>query len=147
MKTRSRRCSTCLRRPGLTLLEVVASLTLLATLLVGTILAYGSHIDQVKAAQQRLQATQIAERLLVAWYETEAGVPPRDENVIEGTEGLRWRTMPLDVDDSNLFQARVIRFEIFDPSDGVKPEPLVYVDLLASEEEEKPEADEGEADA
>jgi len=110
-------------------------LTLLATLLVGTILTYGSHIRQVKTAQKRLEATDIAERMLVEWYESEGGLPPRDEEVIEGTDGLRWRTAPLGTSEPNPFQVRVVRFEIYDPSDGIEPEPLVHVDLLMSDEE------------
>ena len=147
MKVTSRRSLRSWRRHGLTLLEVVAGLTLLATLLVGTILTYGSHIRQVKAAQQRLNATEIAERLLVEWYESEDGPPIRDEQIIEGTEGLRWRTTPLEATDSNPFQARIVRLEIFDPKTGAEPLPLVYVDLLMSEEEENAETAEGANDA
>lgn len=147
MNTKSRRSLHCWRRPGLTLLEVVAGLTLLATLLVGTMLAYGSHIRQVRAAQQRLQATDIAERILVDWYESEDGVPPRDEDVIAGTDGWRWRTTPLASNDSNPFRARVVRFEIYDPADGVEPVPLVSIDLLVPEEDERPKAEEGGRDA
>lgn len=143
MKMNSRRLSHYWRRPGLTLLEVVAGLTLLASLLVGTMLAYGSHIRQVKAAQRRLEAIDIAEQMLVKWYESEEGVPPREEDVIVGTDGWRWRTTPLLSTEPHPFRVRTIRFEIFDPSEGVEPVPLVYVDLLAPEEPEPPAREQG----
>jgi type II secretory pathway pseudopilin PulG len=54
-------------RPAFTLVEVVASLMLLGTLLVGILTAHRRHSEQVRGAKERLAAVAAAERLLEAW--------------------------------------------------------------------------------
>lgn len=117
---------------GLTLPEVLAGLTLLATLLVATILSYGAHIRQVRTAQQRLQAIELLDSMLVRWHE--AGEVPRgDEGVVEKVSGWRWRSFELPSEDLKRYRSNRIRVEIFDSTAGNESQPLAFVELLGAE--------------
>jgi len=99
-------------RRGLSLVEVVAGVALLATLLVGIVLAAGRHGAQLRAAEQRLAAVRAADRLLAQWYGEPAG-PPRDATgPVTGAPGLVWRTRPLVQPDAEQLGLEIVRLEI-----------------------------------
>lgn len=59
--------SHCRARGGLTLIEVVVGLALLATLLAAALAAGSSHLRQAKAAEEKIAATRILNRFLTEW--------------------------------------------------------------------------------
>lgn len=62
-------------RPGLTLIEIVAAITLAATLLVGVLSAYGGAVRQSRAAQRRLEALGVIDELMREWFRPGGTVP------------------------------------------------------------------------
>lgn len=71
-----KRSSTCLR--SFTLIEVLAGLMILGTLLVSMILAKQNLLDQQARARQKLDAVRLADALLAYWHVTSASLPGND---------------------------------------------------------------------
>ena len=55
---------------GLTLIEVMASLALMGSLLAALVMSHGRHRKQVRLAEKRIVALEIADRLLTQWTAT-----------------------------------------------------------------------------
>lgn len=68
-----KRSSTCLR--SFTLIEVLAGLMILGTLLVSMILAKQNLLDQQARARQKLDAVRLADALLAYWQVTSTNTP------------------------------------------------------------------------
>lgn len=83
--------SSCYRKSGLTLLEVLAALAILATILAGVLLARGKLQRQHLAAQQRLRAVAVADQLLSDWWPG-GNVPLEAEGIVPNNSEFRWRT-------------------------------------------------------
>jgi type II secretory pathway pseudopilin PulG len=71
----------------LTLLEVLAGLALLATLLAGVLTAYGNHVRQVRRTQLRLKAADAADRMLTDWFQRPGGFPEEGCGTVEMFDG------------------------------------------------------------
>ena len=71
-----KRSSTCLR--SFTLIEVLAGLMILGTLLVSMILAKQNLLDQQARARRKLDAVRLADALLAYWHVTSARLPGND---------------------------------------------------------------------
>jgi prepilin-type N-terminal cleavage/methylation domain-containing protein len=78
--------------PGFTLLEVLAALAILATLLVGVMRAKGKAIRQQALAERRLEAVAAADELLSRWWENGALPVLADSGEFPLNPKLRWRT-------------------------------------------------------
>src|SRR3954469_13058968 len=95
------RCGTSSRarkrasRRGLTLVEVVAGLALLATLLVAVLGTKARVTRQWAHANRRLEAIAAADKLLAAWWATPATFPRKSSGNVAGDAGLSWRTTPV----------------------------------------------------
>lgn len=62
-------------RPGLTLIEIVAAITLAATILVAVLSAYGGAVRQTRDAQRRLEALGVIDALMREWFRPGGTVP------------------------------------------------------------------------
>lgn len=123
---------------ALTLIEILASLALLGSLLAAMLLARGQMAHQWRAAQEKLEAVEAADRLLEDWWVSGpvgvsgvagvAGVPRHDQGEIKDTD-LHWRTEPLSVQPLEDLEVEVIRLEVFNPR--LRAEVLVSVELIA----------------
>src|SRR5258706_2701202 len=60
-------------RPGVTLIEVIAGLVVLAVLVCAVALARGRFMRQWEAAQRRTQAAEAVDRMLAGWVGGEGG--------------------------------------------------------------------------
>jgi len=123
------------RAAGLTLIEVVAAIAILGTVLVGIVVAQSRHTHQVARARQQQAAVEAADRLIADWWSSEAGVPIDGEGVISPAGGLRWTTRPVANRPIERLDARVVRVELWPVEEAVQapftpPEPLVRVDLV-----------------
>src|SRR4051812_36514474 len=126
-KTSSR---TTPRRPrGLTLVEVVAGLTLLSTLLVAVLTTKARVTRQWSHAQRKLQGVSAADRLLAEWWPRRDAFPRQSSGRVSGDNSLRWQTTPVVNQPLNALRTSVVRLEIFDESATRSGE-----DLLASVE-------------
>jgi len=138
---------------GFTLIEVLAGLALLGTLLVGLVLARRNLIDQQRRAEKTLVAIDLAEALLNSWIaQAEGGsywlasIPREDRGDVSttleesggglGGDALRrgrwmWRTryeaLPR---QSQLDGIGMVRFDLFDGGSPESSEPVTTVELL-----------------
>ena len=155
MQTRSRTCSTCSRARGLTLIEVVAALAILGTLLVGIVLAKSRHTHQLVRAKTQSRAVVAVDELITDWWTSLDGVPIDEQGELLGDTPLRWQTRLVDNDEIAALGARVVRVELFDitnttPRGKGDADPLVSVDLVVrdpevEEREKRKAAEEAEA--
>ena len=122
-------CSASSRR-GVTLIEVVAGVLLLSTLLVSIILTHSRHALQVRKAQRRLAAIEATDNLLVRWFDSPHGVPLEREGTFHRRLGLAWRTTIIDRQQGQIFGADVARLEVFDLKDTEAVKPIVTIDIL-----------------
>lgn len=76
-----------MRRRGLTLIEVVAALVLLAGVVSSLLLAQGRLLGQWRGLAEQEQASQLARELLAEWKLTP---PTTAEEEFEGHSGWRW---------------------------------------------------------
>ena len=125
---RDNSCGSQARR-GLTLIEVVAGIALLATLLVSTLAAFRAHASQVRSAKNRLAAIAVADRLLSEWMN--AGTLPGigETEDVPDTKGWRWRIVrPEPTMELRRLNALAVRLEIVDSEPT--PSVLTSVELL-----------------
>ena len=126
------------RSSGLTLVEVLAGLALMGTLLVGLITARSRLVLQAQRAEQKIELTERAESLLSEWWQNPAGFPIDAEGTLtasgdgagssaidrgersdldereENDEGvLAWRTTLTDSVDVERLGAQRVRAEFW----------------------------------
>jgi type II secretory pathway pseudopilin PulG len=97
----SRRTDPLNVRHGMTLVEIVAAITLAATLLVSVLTAYGRSVRQARLSERRLTAIRLADRLMAEWFRP-GGTPPLPgpgETIVHelaGQPGWSWRLEPIE---------------------------------------------------
>lgn len=118
-------------RSGMTLVEVVAGMTLLACLATGILLAYGAHQKQLRRAEQKIAAVQVADKLLTEWYSGHTTVPRnRQGRVLMGQENWIWSTQSVDVTAIGSISFERIRVEIYPEDYRRDRSPSAVVELL-----------------
>jgi len=120
------------QRRGVTLVEVVAASTLMASLLVGILLAYGRHQQQLRSADKQLQALAITDQLLESWGEGAQLIPLNQTGIVAKSErGWLWRTSALKRHYLGETAFDVVRLEVFGaPVASRRTKPLTAVDVL-----------------
>lgn len=106
------RCAVRSRR-GVTLLEVVVALALMGSVLVTSLLAFTRHREQLALAENRLEATVIADRMLADWSAQRGGVPVGASGVVPGRPRWSWDTRVIGTTRLATVAMQVIRFEIY----------------------------------
>jgi prepilin-type N-terminal cleavage/methylation domain-containing protein len=105
------------RRRGLTLIEVVAGLVVLAVLVSSLTLARGRLMRQWAAARTKLQATEAVDRLLASWVggmtDGPDAIPLAASGPLQGVEGCTWRTTPRLDPAAGRLGATVVRLDVF----------------------------------
>lgn len=106
------------RSRGLTLIEVVAAIAILGSVLVGLLLAQSRHTDQLIKARLQSSAVVATDELIAQWSTQPQGVPIDAEGSLPAVEGVTWRT--LFVANAPIVEvgARVVRVEVLDQRDG-----------------------------
>lgn len=126
--------SRCCRTKGATLVEVMAGLVLLGTLLVAVINAKAGHVRQWSRANDRLQAIAAADALLDSWWQNPA-ILPRSAGGQTGTGPWRWRTRLVDNYQTDNLPIQIVRLELYNQTDSnTMNDPLVIVDLVLPDE-------------
>jgi prepilin-type N-terminal cleavage/methylation domain-containing protein len=123
------------RRRGLTLVEVVAGLALLSTLLVAVLTTKARVTRQWSHAQRKLQAVAAADRLLAEWWPRRDVFPRQSSGRVAGDSGLHWQTTPVGNSALNGMRTSVIRLDIVEgrasrPADEV----LASVEVILDDE-------------
>jgi|GEM_PF-1054369 len=140
MNMRFKRSWRCLRARGLTLIEVVAAIAILGTLLVGVVLAKSRHTRQAALAQTKMQAVLLTDELIAGWWDSADGVPIGDEGVLSKADALRWQTRLVNNREITLLGARVVRVEVHEEDQDLRrsdrrDEPVLIVDLVVPDPE------------
>jgi prepilin-type N-terminal cleavage/methylation domain-containing protein len=131
MSRRYARQSTHSHRPGVTLIEVLAGLVILGTLLVSIAAARGRFARQWIEADRRLAAVRSADALLGQWMAgPPQNIPLRGQGELPGVPKFDWRTRTIPSRDADDLRAIVVRLEVFDRSSRQAREPLFHVDFL-----------------
>jgi prepilin-type N-terminal cleavage/methylation domain-containing protein len=137
MKTQSTICSRCWRPAGLTLIEVVAAITILGTILAGVVLAKSRHTRQLSLTQRRNVAVRAAGDLITGWWTSPSGVPTDSSGAVQADPSLVWQTRQVENDQMHRLGAVVVRVEIHDANSvGPRPptkKPLVAVELVLAD--------------
>jgi prepilin-type N-terminal cleavage/methylation domain-containing protein len=118
-------------RRGVTLIEVLAGLVLLGTVLSSSLIARGRFLRQAADAERQLTAARAADSLMAYWMSLPGQavpVPARDR--VEAFPGYTWRTrwMP-NTRESKSLNVATARLEIFAPPPNDRT-PLASVDFL-----------------
>ncbi len=130
--------SPCSRRAGLTLIEVIAAITILGTLLVGIVLAHARHTHQIALTQRKQLAARVADEMIGRWWTRPEGMPIGEAGVVDAAPSLVWETRIVANPPIERLGARALRLEIREadpPRWQVEAgdETLVQVDLVLPE--------------
>ena len=129
-KVRDRQARPGRRRPASTLIEVLAGLVVLGTLLVSVAITRGRFMRQWSDADKRLQATQAADAQLAIWLATpKADVPVPAVGPLDGAPGFSWRTSFVRDPAAGLMSATIVRMQVFETRSPAKA-PIFSVDFL-----------------
>ena len=123
---------------GMTLVEVVAGMALLGTLLVSIVMATSRLTAQSHLATRRVQAYQVADELLTEWWNDLENIPRNQSAMVPGYDDWRWQTVTTDADIEGT-DAELVTLEIFEA--GVGTVSLARVEILVSvpkNEDKKP---------
>lgn len=105
---------------GLTLVETLAGMALLGTLLTAILIADARLKVQSRHAQQRIEACRIADALLDGWWKDRSKFPRMDSGTVNES-GWRWRTHVLENDHAEALNAQMIALEIHAPDEPDRP--------------------------
>ena len=135
MTGRSKNCSRRWSRDGLTLIEVVAAIAILGTILVGVVMSKSRHTRQLALAGRQMKAVRAADELISAWWAADRSVPINESGVANEDESLVWDTRVVENDPVGKLGARVVRVAIrpsrhMGPGPGGGEDALVTVDLV-----------------
>lgn len=124
-----------LRRRGMTLVEVVVGIALLAVLLVLILASFRAHAAQIRSAKQRMEALRRAYELLSVWTASKSIPAVGEQDEIPETPGWIWRIVRTSrSDDLYKLGAAVIRLEIVATPETLGDLPLAAVELLVAAE-------------
>lgn len=114
---------------GFTLIEVIIGLTLMATVVVSSLLAFSAHRKQRRTAEAKLAAVTVADNLLHRLSSGRDGIPVAGRGVIPGHPYWFWQTSPVGTIRRAEIPLRVIEFRIVEVSDEGRL-PLVRTQLV-----------------
>jgi type II secretory pathway pseudopilin PulG len=117
-------------RRALTLVEVIAGLVLLATLLTAVLAAFKTHAAQIRRARDRLQASAMAEDMLIGWTAEGVLPPVGTQKALAGTDGWVWRLLANESQQSGPVKIGSVSVEIIRPREAAADEVLASVVLV-----------------
>jgi hypothetical protein len=118
----------------MTLVEVLAGLVVLGTVLTMILMIRGRYTRQFSLAERRLEAIQAADELIGSWLDAGGEAVPVGATGVAGAN-LVWRTSLLVDEAAARLSAQVVRVEFLDSREiraqrGPVPRPLAVIDLL-----------------
>jgi prepilin-type N-terminal cleavage/methylation domain-containing protein len=125
----SRNSSNYSTKTGLTLIEVLAALALLSTLLVGILLAGHRHTGQIRRSRQALDVLHRVDELMYRWMATDGLIPREATGRLPGEEEFLWKTRVVSQDHAESLRIDVVRLEVFSRREASSDRPLVALDL------------------
>lgn len=122
----------------MTLVEVMAGLAIMGTLVTGLLVATGRLKAQDLQAQLRLEACQVADDLLTGWWSPKEDFPRTGNGTVRRNGNWRWRTRPIRSNRAERMGAQVVALEVF-PIGTHGGAPVARVDVLLPEENDAPQ--------
>jgi len=136
MKSGFERSWHCCQGKGLTLIEALAALAILGTLLVSALLTEGRCRRQSAGAAARMAACRSADLLLEKWW-AEPGSFPRDGGgEVSGGGDFTWRTSDVENEELARLGGELVRLEILPAGASQRVKPLVVVDVVLPRKDE-----------
>jgi type II secretory pathway pseudopilin PulG len=121
-----------------TLIEVLAGLVILGTLLVSIAAARGRFARQWVEADRRLAAVRAADAMLAQWMAgAPQNIPVQGHGELPGVAKCGWRTNAVAGPGAEELRAVVVRLEVFDQTARTR-EPLFHVDFLVHDFRQPP---------
>jgi|GEM_PF-2739955 len=142
---RCRYSTTCPRR-GMTLIEVVAGLALLGTMLVAIFVIHARLIRQTALAHRKAAAVQATDALLTKWSVDWSTLPIGTEEPLDDHPQMSWSVIEVANPEVEALGAKAVELRVTDSQADTDGSPLVTVQLVIPVESEKNEenAPEGE---
>ncbi len=113
----------------MTLVEVLAGMAILGSLLTGIVLTQANLSVQSRRTLQTRQACQLADGLLSLWWQEEAIIPRNSSGEIADPPGWRWQTFVYYTDQADVLGAEVLRLNLFGP-DSLENKPTLSIEVL-----------------
>ena len=117
------------RQAGLTLIEVIAAIAILGTILVGMVLSKSSHTHQLALAQRQIIAVRVVDELIADWWTSSQGVPVGEYGLFGKDESLVWETRVVQNEVIEKLGAKVVRVEVRELN-SAKSKPASEQELL-----------------
>lgn len=117
-------------RKGLTLVEVVAGIALLATILVTMLIAYRANAEQIRKAHDRKLAIELLDELLANW-EQDLTVPVPGETGVFEDSPWSWRVVKVRQIPSSELPYGAIRVEVLHTAIDGQSDVLATVEMLS----------------
>ena len=114
MKTSTTSSNSHLVRRGLTLVEVVAGLALMATLLVAMLSLKTRFTHQLGKSNLQLRGVAAADSLLTAWWADTSSFPINQSGAVASYPGFNWRTNLVANKAVAHLDSKVVRLDITD---------------------------------
>ena len=119
-------------RRATTLIEVIAGLVILGTILAALLIARGRFAQQEAMAQRKLAATRSLDALVSQWLNGPVGAIPVSARGDLGESNQTWRTHLIPDPSAESLGAHVMRVEVFDRN---ARQPILTLDLLLQAKE------------
>lgn len=135
---------------GMTLIEVVAGLALMGTLVAAMLTAKSRFNGQYQHAQRVLASVDALDKLLAEQWPALSMIEQPEHGVFESPKNMVWRAYVVDSQAAADWHCRVIRVEVRDRLNGSANETLASIDLWAIDPSylaEDPEDDDVEAES
>src|SRR4051794_15869607 len=126
-KSSRSRSATTPARGATTLVEVIAGLVILGTILSSVLIARGRFARQEAQAQRRLQATRALDELVNQWMSGPSSAIPLSGRGTLSESNQIWRTHVVPDRSAEELGTQVLRVEVFDPTER---STVLTLDLL-----------------
>ena len=118
------------RLSAFTLLEVVVGLTLMATVLVGSMLSFAAHHRQRRVALAKIEAVAIADELLNQLTTGRDGIPIAARGAVPGKPNWYWQTSFVGTAQPASVPLSVVRLDIVSVGADGTNLPLAGVEVV-----------------
>ncbi len=108
-------------RSGLTLVEIVASISLASLAIVLILNAVTQHQRQLKRVALKKQATQHLELMLADWFEEGQPLPENETGEFKTTERYFWQTQTIARSNGPTWKTRTIKITVFETANPTTP--------------------------
>ncbi len=116
-------------RRGMTLIEVVAGIALLGTILTTTVMAQARLLRQHQRALVKLQAVEAVDRLLAQWSVEGQEIPVESSGVLLNSPAVSWRTRLKSEKTDGPLSVAIVELVASAANDPPGIPPLVRVEL------------------